>query len=401
MKKQEIEKRLKEIDLELESLKALEEKENVYQMGIKILINSYYGSLSLKSSVSAGQQEYFSTAITSVSRIANIFVGQEQCKKISELTGIPLVEEQYGRKNYLDFIAQSDTDSNYISIEEVIKKKFGKDYEEQIEKGTLDDKRLVDFSLNYINKIAMPLVREKLDGVYAYAMNAHLPDKLQEDPEVICDNFISIAPKMYFARKFWDEGVTLAKPKLKVTGLSMVRSSTPKFYRQELEKAMEILITGNLPKVINFCKNVEEETKTKKPSEIAINQGVTSLNYDWDETIKKFRRWVPEKSKFLSAPINSRASLIHNKYIKDNEITTVQDIEPGDKISFIYMKEPNLAQSNAFAFKNEIVFNNGLDEYIDYNTMYDKGFMTPIKLITDPLKWDLTPQEDLIDDDEW
>lgn len=33
--------------------------------------------------------------------------------------------------------------------------------------------------------------------------------------------------------------------------------------------------------------------------------------------------------------------------------------------------------------------------------MFEKGFSKPNHLITDPIGWDLTPQEDLIDEDEW
>ncbi len=65
------------------------------------------------------------------------------------------------------------------------------------------------------------------------------------------------------------------------------------------------------------------------------------------------------------------------------------------------MKEPNITGSNAFAFNNEKVFDYGLDEYIDRTLMFQKGFENNIKLVTDPIGWDLTPQEDLIDEDEW
>jgi len=33
--------------------------------------------------------------------------------------------------------------------------------------------------------------------------------------------------------------------------------------------------------------------------------------------------------------------------------------------------------------------------------MFEKGFMKPIHLICDPIGWDLTPEEDQIDEDEW
>jgi len=292
--------------------------------------------------------------------------------------------------------------SNYVSIQPVVEKKFSKNYRELIEdpNNDLTRRRITEFTENYINKVSLPITYDALENMYSKTLNAYLPEKLIEDPEVICDNFISLAPKMYFCRKAWEEGLYLNKPKLKVTGLSMVRSSTPKFYRGELAKAMDILIDADLPKVIEFCSCVEKATNEQKPSDICINQGVSSLDYTWDETIKKFRRWVPDKNKFLSAPVNSRAALVHNKYINDNSIK-IKDIEPGDKISFIYMKEPNITGSNAFAFQNEKVFGYGLGDFIDRKTMFEKGFMKPIKLITDPLKWDLTPPEQLIDEDEW
>jgi len=373
----------------------LRDKDDTYQMGVKILLNSMYGSLSMRANVFAGQPEYFSAAVTSTSRIANILISQEQSIRANQLGAQEDIEMRYGSKTYLDNVVQADTDSCYLTLEKVVERKYGKDYEDKIEK-----QELIDFTLNYINKVALPLVRDKLDNVYAFTLNAFLPEKLQEDPEVICDNFISIKPKMYFARKYWDEGVTLAKPKLKVTGLSMVRSTTPKFYRQELQEAMEILIDGDIPKVIDYIAKVQEDTINQDPKDISINQGVTSLDYDWDESEKKFKKWTGEK--WLGAPVNSRASLVHNQYIKKNADLKIKDIEAGDKISFLYMKIPNTCgNSNAFAFKENRIFDKDLKEYIDYDTMFEKGFMKPIKLITDPLKWDLTHKDAQIDEDEW
>jgi len=194
--------------------------------------------------------------------------------------------------------------------------------------------------------------------------------------------------------------VLLAKPKLKITGLSTIRSNTPKFYRSELKDAMEILIDGDIPKVIQYIERVKIETENQKPEDIAINQGVSSLDYQWDESLKKFRRWTGEK--YLGAPVNSRACLTHNIYIEEKNMS-VKPIEAGDKISFLYFKVPNplFGNSNAFGFKDTKVFDLGLDKYIDRGTMFEKGFMNPIKLITDPLKWDLTPKDEQITEDEW
>jgi len=548
------EARLKQIDIEFSEASDLADKYNVYQMGLKIFLNSCYGSLSMQSTVFAGDKEFFSSAVTSSARVSNLIAGQVNSQKIDSIMGFEAQEERFGRKTYLDHIPQQDTDScdgksiievngvkttiedyfnskqedsletrnknnlikhikkqsdftsslniktgeiehkkinyimahkvkkrmfrikhkntyvdvtedhsvvvkrngfyvdvkpteifkgctiillefktedfivqdlgiqeqwvydlevqdnhnffaneicihnsNYCSIDPIVVKKFGEDYRE-----TTERRRITEFTENYINKISLPCTYEKLAS-FSKALNAPLPEKLVEDPEVICDNFISLVPKMYFARKFWDEGIYLNEPKLKVTGLSMVRTTTPKFYREELKKAMEIIIDGDIPKVIDYIESVKEATAKQNPKDIAINQGVSSLDYTWEPNIKKFRKFNGKK--YLGAPVNSRACLTHNLYVKDKTLP-IKDIEPGDKISFLYMKVPNplFNSSNALGFKDVTIFNkeNGdLMDYIDRDVMFEKGFEKSIKLITDPLKWDLTPPENLIDDDEW
>jgi len=170
------------IDNELYDLNQKRDNYDVYQMGVKIFLNSNYGSQSMRGNPFAGHPEYFSAAITSSSRIANIFIGREQSKKVYELADKEHKEKSHGKLNYLDVVAQSDTDSNYVSIEDVIIKKFGKDYEK-----TQTKERLIEFTLNYVEKIALPLVRDKLDNVYGYTLNAMKPEKLNEDVEIVAD----------------------------------------------------------------------------------------------------------------------------------------------------------------------------------------------------------------------
>lgn len=384
-------------DKEYEYMSALRDKFEVYQMGVKIFLNSYYGSVSLPMNPTAGQSEFFSVAITSTSQVANMFNAQNQSQRVAELS-------KTIQNDPLTYIAQCDTDSSYIIFDEVLKAKFGQDYEK-----VKTTEELVNAGKAYIEKIAQPLVKKSMD-LYAYAMNAYEPDILTMDAEVICDNFISIAPKMYFARKYWDEGVTLAKPKLKVTGLSMIRSTTPKYFRETLKPSMDILITGDIQKAMDYFDEVQEGMKNVEPKQLAINVGVTSLDYEYNPDLGKYLKFKPDskgkdslngvKGKYLSAPMNSRASIKHNEYIRKVGLD-VKEIEPGDKISYLSLKMPNPAGSDVLAFQNPKVFDGELKDYIDYSEMFDKAFMSPIKLICDPLKWELVRADTQIDEDEW
>lgn len=146
------------------------------------------------------------------------------------------------------------------------------------------------------------------------------------------------------------------------------------------------------------------------PKQLAINVGVTSLDYTYNPDTGKYIKFKPDpkgseyvngiKGKYLSAPMNSRASIKHNDYIRKTGLS-VKEIEPGDKISYLTLKMPNPAGSDVIAFQNPKVFEGELKDYIDYNAMFEKAFLSPIKLITEPLKWKLERTDELIDPDEW
>ncbi len=370
--------------VEFDRVQALADMENVYQMGNKIAINSAYGSLSLPMNPFAGQAEFFSSAITSGGQVANMLNAQRQNAKIHSLIGKEVT-------NRLAYITQCDTDSSYFTYEPIIIKKFGEDYAE-----TMDSTKLVNIGLKYID-ISQKVVKEGMEHL-EFVLNSYKPS-LVMDAEVITDKFISIAPKMYFARKYWDEGVTLAKPKLKVTGLSMIRATTPKFFRESLNNAMGILIEGDIQRTVEFMDETRKEMVNQSPKDLATNVGVTSLDYEYDDIKQKYLKW--NGIKYLSAPMNSRASIKHNEYIAKMGLD-IKDIEGGDKISHISLKTPNPAGTDVIAFINPKIWElTNLAEYIDYETVFEKGFEGNIKLITEPLKWELIDQSEVIDIDDW
>jgi len=173
---------IKEKQNKIFELKQLEDMYSTYEQGIKVLVNSQYGSLSMEANMFAGHKEYFSTAITSSARIANHLMSREQSKKIMELTNTVPTEIRYGRLSYLDRISIVDTDSLASSMEPLVIQKYGEDYDTKITK-----KELLNFILDYVNNTALPLTREVLDNKYGYTLNAYLPGKLIEENELISD----------------------------------------------------------------------------------------------------------------------------------------------------------------------------------------------------------------------
>jgi len=395
---EELKKQGKEIPEELIEKRNLYD---VFQLAFKILINSLYGSLSLEGSNVAAHKEYYSLSITSMGRVSNIYVTRQEIKKLYSIIGETHKEKRNGKLNYMDEAAVNDTDSGYVSIQKLFEKKFGPNYEEKFSK-----EKLVQATVKYVENVALKVVDESLETIKE-TLNG-IPEKiLKEDVENIMDRLISIAPKIYMARTFWKEGTFLAKPKIKITGLSPAKSSTPEFFRGKLKYAFEnILIDGNVKEIKDYADKIREETYKQNPRKIAFNQSVSSLDYEFNPQTNNWYGGYNKNGRRLTAPINSRAALVHNKFIDNNDLN-FRKIEAGEKISFIYMKVPNILRQNVFAFQNDQIFfakpkaGKELINYVDFDTMFEKGFLNNIKQVTEPLGWNFENFSQEIDEDEW
>jgi DNA polymerase elongation subunit (family B) len=62
-------------------------------------------------------------------------------------------------------------------------------------------------------------------------------------------------------------------------------------------------------------------------------------------------------------------------------------IKEGEKIKFIYLKEPNTIQSDIISFSNIIPDEFDIKKFIDYDTQYEKSFVEPLKIVLDSIGW--------------
>jgi len=247
------------------------------------------------------------------------------------------------------------------------------------------------------------IIKEEEYNGYVYDIEVEENHNFYANNILVHNCAISLVPKKYFLNILWKEGKTYDDIKLKVTGLDMIRSNTPKYFRKELEEVLKILITGNIQLVTDYIKKVEDKISEISPSDLCINVGVSNIDYEYFPNEKKFKALKPN-GKYQTSPINSKAALTYNHFVESNNLNSPL-IEAGDKIGYLYMKVPNplIGNSNVIAFKEDSIFKHkDLHKYIDRRTMFEKTFLNSIiGNITDYLNWDLTPKEDLLSDDDW
>ena len=337
-------------------------KYNNFQMARKIQMNSLFGAMA---------NEYFrfyddriAEGITLTGQYIIQTVGKALNKYLNKVCET---------ENYL-YSFYSDTDACYITLEPLVKKFFS----------NLPKDKLVEV-LDKICQEKIENVLLKTSEDIAQYTNAY-KQKIFFKREVIADRGIWVAKKRYALNVYNNEGVSYAEPKLKVMGLEIVRSSTPEPVRDALRKAVKIILTETEDTVQEYIRNFETEYRKLEPEQISFPRSVNGIDkYSDRSNIYK-----------QATPMHVRGSLLYNFHIIQNKLDKkYQPIKEGDKIKFVYLKEPNTINENCIAFNTKIPEELDIKKFVDYDTMFEKSFLDPLNTILSSMGWSAKPKATL------
>jgi DNA polymerase elongation subunit (family B) len=274
-----------------------------------------------------------------------------------------------------DFVIAIDTDSIYLTLEDLIEKVCaGKD---------------TDAKIKYMDRICEEVFQPFIDQGYqelADYMNAY-SQKMQMKREVLADKAIWTAKKRYVINVHNSEGVQFAKPKIKVMGLEMVKSSTPAVIRDKLKDSLQVILQGNEKDLHKYVMDFRKEFDNFPVEEIAFPRGVNGI-----------KQYAGSPIYAKGTPIHVRGALLYNHHCKrlglDRKYQAIRD---GDKIKFVYLKTPNPFQEDVIAFSQHLPKEFKLEAYIDYDKQFEKVFLDALQIVIEPLGWK-TQEETSLED---
>ena len=196
--------------------------------------------------------------------------------------------------------------------------------------------------------------------------------------EVIADKGIWVAKKRYILNVHDSEGVLYKEPKLKMMGIEAVKSSTPLICREKIKEALKIIMSGDEKTLNDFIQDFHKKFTSVNPKEIAFPRSVNGLKKysDSSTTFKK------------GTPMHIKGCLIYNHKIKQNKLIHKYPlIQEGDKIKFLYMKQPNPYSANVISFMSVLPEEFKVNSYIDYDIQFEKVFVDPLILIVNSINW--------------
>ena len=331
---------------------------NNLQLAKKVSLNSAYGALG---------NEFFrffdvrqASAITTAGQLSIRWIEH----RINEWMN-NLLKTKDG-----DYVIASDTDSIYLSLDKLVSETIVK------QKPNATTREIIAFMDKACEDRIQPFIDKAYSELAEY-VNAY-EQKMQMKREALADKGIWTAKKRYIMNVYNNEGVEYAKPKPKVMGLEMIKSSTPAYCRKIMWEAIDVVLNGNEDKLIGMIEAWKDEFRTQNIVDIAFPRGVNGL--------KKFSD--PQRVFGKGTPIHVRGSLLYNNMIMRRKLDkTYPLIQEGEKIKFIFLKEPNTIQSDIIAFPTIMPKELELDQYIDYDTQFEKSFIDPLRIVLDSIGW--------------
>lgn len=343
----------------------------------KILINSIYGVLGNKyfsfyniknaMAITIGGRhliEFLSNNLNNYikkywHKIAKNYFPEVKNKEISEI------------KN--DVVVLIDTDSNYICLDEIIKSldiKFKSD----------DDFRL--WANNFDKKFFTPFFNKLLEK---YAANFEVNQIINFKREKIISKKIILAKKKYADLTIDKEGKIYNPPKLDVTGIEIVRTSTPKFCREKLKDTLRFILENKeRGKTINKIREIYNAFLKCKIEDISYPRSVN--NYT------KYARPVQEYINFggvvypKSCPQHVKASINYNFLITKYNLN-LEPIGNGSKVKYIKVNPKNELQTNVVAYLGKYPDKFKEIFKIDYEEQWVKSFQEVIQRFFDVIDW--------------
>ena len=332
------------------------------QLARKIALNSAYGAI--------GNQyfKYFDVrhaeGITKAGQLAIRWIERDVNDYLNDLLKT---------KNVV-YVVASDTDSIYVKLGAVVDKIF---------KDKSDTRKIVKVLDKFCEDKLQKIIDDSYDKLAKY-VNA-FDQKMFMKREVIANKGIWTAKKRYILNVYNEEGVDLKDPKLKIMGIEAVKSSTPAPCRIKIKEALKVIMNKDEASLIQFIDEFRTHFKKLRPEEIAYPRSCNNL--------KKYSSSTDVYQK--STPIHVKGALLYNNMLKKKKLVKYEQIQEGDKIKFIVLKEPNPLREKVISFPTHLPPEFDLHKYINYDEQFDKSFLEPLRFIVNAINWNFEKQSTL------
>ena len=275
----------------------------------------------------------------------------------------------------VDYVIASDTDSIYLRLGDLVDKVYA---------GEKEVTKVIAFMDRVCEDKIQPYINESYQELASYV---HAYDqKMRMKREGLSNKGLWTAKKRYILNVFNNEGVQYDEPDMKIMGLEVVKSSTPAIIREKMKETISLIINADEATVQEFIANLKQEFKKLPVEDISFPRGVNGIR-EYSDSASLYKK---------GTPIHVKGAILYNHFLIEKKLTKKYPlIQEGEKLKFTYLKTPNPFKDTVVSFPARLPKEFGLQEYIDYETQFEKTFIEPMKIILDCIGWQVERQNSL------
>lgn len=244
---------------------------------------------------------------------------------------------------------------------------------------------------NFVHEKVEPYLEQCFLEMQQY-MNHYQP-VIAMKRECIADKAVFLSKKKRYALRVLDnEGLRYEHPHLKITGLEVIKSSTPAGVKDGLKGILNYVLENDRPGLIKYINEQRELFMKLSIDDIAIPRSITKYDAYTEEGIEERQKLQAATGTIrkIAIPIHNRAANMYNELIDKYKLNKeYMKIKSGDKIKMLFLTPDNPTGSNVIAYLDRFPKEFGLDQYIDKNMIFEKMFIDCVKNITDDFYWNL------------
>ena len=336
---------------------------NNLQLGKKVALNSAYGALG---------SQYFRFYDLRMA-LGVTLAGQLSIRWIENKINIYM--NKLLKTADVDYVIASDTDSIYLRLGDLVDKVYA---------GEKEVTKVIAFMDRVCEDKIQPYINESYQELASYV---HAYDqKMRMKREGLSNKGLWTAKKRYVLNVFNNEGVQYDEPDMKIMGLEVVKSSTPAIIREKMKESISLIINADEATVQEFIANLKQEFKKLPVEDISFPRGVNGIR-EYSDSASLYKK---------GTPIHVKGAILYNHFLIEKKLTKKYPlIQEGEKLKFTYLKTPNPFKDTVVSFPARLPKEFGLQEYIDYETQFEKTFIEPMKIILDCIGWQVERQNSL------
>ena len=331
----------------------------------KIVLNSLYGSLGLPVFRFYDKDNQEAVTIT----------GQSLIKFTEKITNHYYNKELNDDKDYCIY---TDTDSVFYPALPLVKHRYPD--------ANFDDDEFMTEMIMVVAKEVQDYINEGYDYYAKKFLNIKDKHRFDIKQGCIAKSAFWVTKKRYGQWIINDGGRKCDK--LDVKGLDIVRSNFPLAFKKFMTEILrDILSNVNKDIVDDKIIKFKNAMKTAPLENIALPIGVKRLS--------KFKDTRPgSKSMFTSmykgTPVHVKAAWIYNDLLKHFDLENIEPIRNSDKIRWVYLKENpyHIAQIAFKGYDDPPEIMDYINQYIDYDKLFDRALYKKIKLFYESLSWE-------------